>query len=276
MPHNNWRDAVWNIGEATGKITRRQQQLATLAGAELPEHLPRIVAAARLQAMLGTELDLPSTDPCTDMQLEIIAGLETDDRKAVPAPEDSREANAWIRFLRLKQRLEALQSLQVIAGDVVQSRGAADSQPEEVSSIGSDGRIYFKGGAGAGAWPDMVFVRCRKDDNSPAACRLKKVAANQAAHRLRTNSWSKAKQLQLQEFEVTTPLTFNVVEQFATVLDSASDEKPIQVFIETHPEILTGLLVGVCRFCLPRQSLGGKFVPDFVISDVNSMGSCRA
>lgn len=65
MPHNSWSDAVSEIREATGKITRRQQQLATLAGAELPQHLPRIVAAARLQAILAAELDLPSTDPCT-------------------------------------------------------------------------------------------------------------------------------------------------------------------------------------------------------------------
>jgi hypothetical protein len=58
--------------------------------------------------MLGAELGLPSFNPCTDMQLEIISELESGEHRVEPAPEDRREAEAWIRFLRLKKRQRAL------------------------------------------------------------------------------------------------------------------------------------------------------------------------
>jgi hypothetical protein len=151
----------------------------------------------------------------------------------MPAPNDRREAEAWIRFLRLKHRQAALEKLQVNAGDIVRAIEPEVSEPEEVSSIGSDGRIYYKGGSGKGAWPDMVTIQCRKDDNSAAALRFKRAAANLAALRSRANLWSESKQREVQGFDVTaTPLTPDTVEQLEVVIDSARDEKPIQKFMK--------------------------------------------
>jgi hypothetical protein len=46
----------------------------------------------------------------------------------------------------------------------------------------------------------------------------------------------------------------------------------IQVFIEEHPETLAALLGGSDRFVLPRYPLGGRYVPDFLVSDTDSLG----
>ena len=56
------------------------------------------------------------------------------------------------------------------------------------------------------------------------------------------------------------------------VIESAQDERPIQVFIERHPETVAALLGGRDRFVLPRYALGGKYVPDFLVSDTDSLG----
>lgn len=70
---------------------------------------------------------------------------------------------------------------------------------------------------------------------------------------------------------MTSSLSLNDVEQLQTIIESARNEKPIQEFIESCPQILTSLLRGEYRFCLPRQPLG-KYIPDFIVSDVDSLG----
>ena len=174
MPHDSWQDAVADILEATRTITGRQQELAVVAGIDLPIHLPRLVASVRLQTALGAEVGFPavSTAPCSDAQWDLISSLETKDRPTF-LPLNWREANAWIYYLRLKNRQGELEKLQVEAGDIVQVIKPGGGPIEEVSSIGGDGRIYFKGGAGAGAWPDMIVFRCKKHDDSTDARELR-------------------------------------------------------------------------------------------------------
>jgi hypothetical protein len=273
MPHANWRDAVADILIATGQVTPTQHKLAALAGIPLPEGLPRLVAAARLKAALGAELNIEPSIARSDIHDDIIAELQTNEYRVDPPPADGREADAWIRFLRLKRRQGYLEQLQLAAGDVVEVNGSPSLQLVEVSSIGSDGSIYFKGGGGARAWPDVVTVRCRKADASSAATDLRTTAANQAALRSRNTSWSIAKQHELAEYEVEARLTREDVEQLGQVIEAAEDEKPIQQFLESRRQILTALLSGTqFRYCLPRPRLTDKYIPDFLLSDVNSLG----
>ena len=155
-----------------------------------------------------------------------------------------------------------------MAGDVVEVDGM--DQIAEVSSIGSNGRIYFKGNGGA--WPDLVIIRCRKADDTEEARTLKQQAANSAALRARANSWTLAKQTELMRFKVDAPLTVETVEEFQLVIESANDERPIQQFIESIPRPWEPCLGGRDRFVLPRYPLGGKYVPDFLISDIDFLG----
>jgi len=274
MPHENWRGAVTDIRETTGPVTTRQRQLATVAGIELPENLPQLVAKVRLRAALGSELGLPavSDGSCSDAQRDLISRLETEGGP-IFLPLNWQEASAWIYCLSLKQRQQALEQLRVEAGDIVKV-GPDATHINEVSSIGSDGRIYFKGGAGAGAWPDTVVVICRKHDDTAAAREYRREAANRAALRPHASNrwWSDSKQRVLEKFEVQSSLISYDVEQLKKVIQSAKDEKPIQEFLETQPQILTALLGGRHRFFLPRVSLGDKYVADFFIADTDSLG----
>jgi hypothetical protein len=274
MARDHWRDAIADIDETTGPFTGKQKALAAIAGIELPEDLPQLVARLRLQTALARDLGLASrgsrAGECTEGQLELIGKLKGDCDIEVD-PLDWREASAWIYYFTLKARRRALEKSQIEAGDIVEVVGF-EGPLEEVSSIGSDGRIHFKGGAGAGAWPDKVTVQCKRSDESARARELKHKAANQAALRSRASGRSGEKHRELAEFEVKSPLTTEDVEQLREVIEAADDEKPIQEFIESHPQILGTLLGGNIRFCLPRSSLAGKYVPDFLASDVDSLG----
>lgn len=272
MSHDNWRDAVADIRIATGGITPVQRQLASVAGVSLPDGMPKLVAAARLKAALSPELGIEPAIARSDIQDDILAKLETPEVRVSPVPADAREADAWIEFLRLKRRQRYLEELQLIAGDVVEATGSPSLELVEVSSIGGDGSIYFRGGGGARTWPDMVTLRCRRDDSGAAPAELRNTAANQAALRARNKSWSIAKQHALAEYAVDASLTADDVEQFRHVIEAAEDEKPIQQFLESRRQILAALLGGSFRYCLPRPRLTDKYVPDFLISDVNSMG----
>src|SRR5260370_5133223 len=268
MPHDGWRVAIADIHEATGAVTSKQQELARVAGIELPEYLPRLVAGARLQAALSVELGLPLPGPCTDDQQDLINSLEIDGYRAI-TPLDWSDAYAWIYFLRLKKRAQALEELQLQSGDIVEMLAPGGNQFGEVSSIVSTGRLHFTGGAGADAWPDIVVVRCKKNDDSSSALEFKRKAANRAALRSRATRWSESKQQELQEYLICSALSSEDVERLQDVIESAKDEKPIQQFIEACPQILTALLGGRTRFCIPRVSLGGKYT-------WSPMGSCRA
>jgi hypothetical protein len=103
---------------------------------------------------------------------------------------------------------------------------------------------------------------------------LKQVTANQASARSTSRDFSRAKELELRPFKVTTRLTLDVIEQIRNVIDTSKDEKPIQSFIEAHPEILAALMGGRAnsRFVVPRPNFGGKRIPDFLIADVDSRG----
>jgi Domain of unknown function (DUF4263) len=162
--------------------------------------------------------------------------------------------------------------LKLEVGDIVKVTKPLESKVAEVSSIGNTGRIYFRGGGGFGAWPDMVTVQCRKNDNSTKARSLRQKAANEAAHRARTESWSESKERELEEFAVNTVLTNEIVDQFHEVIETADDEKPMQQFIQSYPQVMTALLGGTSRFLLPKSPLGGKYVPDFLVSDTDSLG----
>jgi hypothetical protein len=154
MPRNHWRDAISDIDELTGPFTEKQKALAAIAGIDVPKDLPQLVARLRLQYALAGDLGIPSggvrSSACTEGQLELITKLKGDSDLTVE-PADAREASAWIYYFTLKARRLALEKSQIEAGDIVEVTGS-EGRFEEVSSIGSDGRVHFKGGGGAGAW----------------------------------------------------------------------------------------------------------------------------
>ncbi|MCK1636500.1 DUF4263 domain-containing protein [Bradyrhizobium sp. 157] len=272
MTHDGWADAVENLKRRTRPASEAQKKLAAFAGIRLPTQLPRLVAAARLVAALGDAVGAAESEPIHPVQKQILAGLAKRGFKVDSKPNDRTEANAWISHLRLLVRQASLEKLRLQAGDIVEVNNSAGCFAAEVSSIAETGRVYFKGGNGASAWPDQLKLKCRRDDHSAKALKARAAADNFAAHRARTDTWSESKQRELAEFEVNQSLSLAEIEQLQEVIDDAKDEKAIQDFIESCPQVLTSLLGGKSRFLLSRRSLGGKYIPDFLICDTDSAG----
>ncbi|MEU5908939.1 Shedu anti-phage system protein SduA domain-containing protein [Micromonospora sp. NPDC047527] len=63
-----------------------------------------------------------------------------------------------------------------------------------------------------------------------------------------------------------------LVAEYRAELDRAMDESPMQGFLEKHPAMLVGELGPQCRWVLPRVTLAGKYVPDFLTARLDSTG----
>ena len=78
------------------------------------------------------------------------------------------------------------------------------------------------------------------------------------------------------------PITWHVwrpelTHKFSSVLETASDEKPLQIFFEEYPEaLLTGLVKPHTGWVISRPKLpkpdGGGWIPDFIICEWKSVG----
>jgi hypothetical protein len=150
--------------------------------------------------------------------------------------------------------------------------GTREVEVAEVSSIGSDGRIYFRGGMGRGAWPDEVTIRAKRNDDTEQAAKIRKDEANQRAERAKTARWSIPKDAEVREYAVRSPLTTEDVELLRLAISTAKSERPIQTLVESRPQLLTSFLGGEPRFCIPQVRFGAEFVLDFIIGSVDSIG----
>jgi hypothetical protein len=64
----------------------------------------------------------------------------------------------------------------------------------------------------------------------------------------------------------------DAVAAFSTTLEGATDEKPMQRFLEEHPAMLAGEINALCRWVFPQVRLGGKYVADFLTARIDSTG----
>lgn len=268
MVYETWKDVAEALGRVTGEATDQQLALAERIGLDLPKDTPQLIAQARLRIHLATELGMQRPRPATESQCDWIEELSDENGFAVP--DNSEEAHAWIEHMLLCRRRSALEVLQVEAGDIV---ARPDGSVAEVSSIGENGRVHFKGGMGAGAWPDTLSIVGRRSDDDPAYREGARSARNAASLRRPATEWSLARSADLAEFSVDTPLTVAHIDQFELIVEQASDERPIQAYLQQNPQLLTvSLLGGRDRHCLPQKRLGSEYVPDFMLAEVDSLG----
>lgn len=270
--HPTWRGAVENLRKLTSSVTPKQRSLAVKAGISLPRNLPAIVAGARLRVAYSGELCVDDVRSASYGQLEYLSTLNEKRARDSRVKSDHIEAGAWIQYYLFKRRLDSLKRLRLESGDIVRVEDLSGIRFEEVVSITNDGRVYFRGGHGAREWPDKISVQFRAKDTSKRARILRQSIANKAAERSTVRAWSLVKEMELQRFKVIEPLTSDDLEQFRNVVDLAKEEKPIQIFLESRPQILAALLGGRSRFVVPHPKLGGKRIPDFLIADVDSRG----
>lgn len=269
MSDKTWRAAVKAIDTTIGSPTPKQKKLAAIAGISLPPTLPSIVAAAWIRTALSKEIRFDRLARARYDTVDLIEEMWTGSKTRFTPPNTQEEASAWIEYLYLHKRRSSLKKLRPNEGDVVVTASGAYG---EVSSIGEDGRLYFKGGGGFGAWPDRVTVVARVRDKSAAAEEARKTARNAASTKKPTSSWSVSKHEDLSEFEVIGTIADADVDALETVINTAQDERAIQQYLNAKPHLLATLLQRTPRYVVSQKRLGSEFVTDFVGSDVDSMG----
>jgi len=67
-------------------------------------------------------------------------------------------------------------------------------------------------------------------------------------------------------------ITAQDVEKLISIIENSDKEEDIQAFLASHPTFLTHHLGGSGRYCIPKKNLGGMFIPDFLIANLNSFG----
>jgi hypothetical protein len=146
------------------------------------------------------------------------------------------------------RRREKLADLKLSEGDVVET---VSGDYAEVSSIGQDGRVSFKGGRGFGTWPDLASLVVRGNDSSKVATEARRRAENVAALRISSSGWSMARSQDLRDFAVEHVASEEDITELEDVIARAEDEHPIQKFFEENPHVITLCLGGangsVCR-----------------------------
>ena len=267
-PFRSWREATTALTEASAPATGEQLALADKIGIKITPTTPRVVAAATLRVALEPVIGNHITSAPVERFKEYLASLRHDSDPAIDAA-NGEEASAWIEYLHLVRRREALARLRLCEGDIVKT---PHHEVARVSSIGADGRVYFRGGLGQSSWPDVVEVLARADDHSTAAGSLRKRAADMAAHRRQRARFSAAKAAALADYAVTGIPTIAEIDEFERIVDGAKDERPIQRFLSDHQHMLACLLGDRLRYSVALPRLGSQYVPDFVIAGVDSLG----
>lgn len=78
---------------------------------------------------------------------------------------------------------------------------------------------------------------------------------------------------ELSQYRVAALATDDNLVQLESCVERATDEKPIQEYLEAHPQVLASLLAGSDRYCIPKARLGGRYVPDFLLCYADSVGA---
>lgn len=267
------KDALAAIADRTQPVTERQMILARKLKFALPEKLPCLVAAAWIKRAMAKELFEDPLLP-TGTQQEYLESLKPPLKrlKLALASQDRIEMGAWIEYEELIGRAKALRALRLSEGDIVLVSIGGEGRQAEVHSFGANGKVFFKGGLGSGAWPDRLTVLYRRDDASSNASSARNAVANEVSRQTTARAWSQAREQELSEYKIRKKMTEADLEGLRMVVDAANDESTIQAFLEKCPQVLAALLTGRSRFVIPRPSLAGKYIPDFLLADVDSSG----
>jgi len=135
-----------------------QHRLAVLLTVEISED-SHDVAAAKLLDAVAISLGFEPAEPATDRQRTFVESLGASVEGIT-----KRVASARIGELLLAKNLKAIEDLNLKPGDQVVRIQSFELQGETkvleqefvVSSVQPNGRVFFKGGNGQGAWPTQL------------------------------------------------------------------------------------------------------------------------
>lgn len=270
VTYQSSEEALPVLLDEVGPPTPTQVAVAKAIGVEFAPALPRLVAAAWLRDGLSDALAMAAPSGQSDKQREWLEDLAHDTNVKVPKTRTRAEVEAWIQHCFLLLRIQAHQKLGLERGDLVRRFEDDDDAIDEVSSIDGKGRVWLRGRGGQ-RWPDQLEIVARASECDDEAVQARRIAANRRAASV-TQMLTVARQQELDPFYPTEQATVKDLERLRDVIDSASDERPIQRYLDAHPQLLASILSGSRRYVRSKVRLGGKYETDYMLAEVDSAG----
>lgn len=253
--------------------TIEQLRLARLVDMPLDATTPQPVAAAMLRRHIGDALELPVPDSVTDGVLDYLSDLAGQTNVQIPENiHDRDEADSWVRVLHAVRAADHLEILQPAVGDIVQVYSNGDESLAEVASISADGQLNFRGGHGNRARPHRVGIFARTS-NTDVYASAQYQARQQAAARIKNpQNVGPGKLSELDRWKVAGTPSQAARHALIEALDSANEERPMQVVLEQHPQILSHLVTGHGGSYVVPQVSFKAYVADFLVAGYTSAG----
>lgn len=264
----------WQLIEGlAGAPTDEQIKMAAATGIKVPMNVPAPVAAVIMQdglssvlfRKLGKRVDIP----------EALTELEDDLEVTEPAflrTGATEEVSAWFQARYMLKTARGLRDLKPSEGDVV-SAPSGPSSNRVISSIGEDGRVYFRGRPAGRAWPNNLIMiePTGSPRHAEVAAAVDAVLRNASAY----NSISNERFVALEEYELEKnapePEAVRALEE---LLESGERmEAPFQKLLEMYPALLACTVMGGWKtFVMSQKRLGSEYIPDFLVLGINSVG----
>ncbi|MFD5063828.1 Shedu anti-phage system protein SduA domain-containing protein [Streptomyces sp. NPDC058394] len=268
-----WASVAAQLRRYRSAPTAAQLELAARLDVGLAADTPTAVAAGILRMHLREPLQLRRARECTYGQFSYLRDLAELTGAAVPEEGVDRElADGWISALHAQRVAESLEHWKPEPGEVTVRRGGPGDRFDVISSIADSGRLYCRGGGGQWVWPQHVerIIRVGEQEYTDAVAKAKQQAAlrRKNAHMLGRGALERLNKWRVEDLP-----GLGALRALENVLAQASDERPMQVVLEQHPQILGHLVSGNHRTFVRHQvRFADKFVADFVIGGVTSMG----
>jgi antiviral defense system Shedu protein SduA len=273
MPETDWRKVVAQLRELAARPTVEQLRLARTLDLPVNEETPRPVAAALLRRHLREALELPSPDPVTDGALGYLEDLAGQTSSKVPSRiNDSEEVDAWVEVLHARRAANFLEALKPVPGDIVQVEVKGGERLGEVASISADGQLNFRGGYGYRARPHRVEMVARVSQIDLYKGAHYKARQHAAARITNPQMIGPGQLTELEKWQVSSDPSKTARLALIDALEAAQDERPMQLVLERHPEILAYLVTGHGGAYVVPQVSFHKYVADFLVAGYTSAG----
>ncbi|MFE7578483.1 Shedu anti-phage system protein SduA domain-containing protein [Streptomyces sp. NPDC057521] len=278
MTETNWQLVADALGHLYAGPTAEQHAIADELKFPLAPGTPTPVAAALLRAHLAKPLRLREHPPIDEPEYDYLARVATETSLHVPAPEEigSRDLlDAWLEVAWARRTVHHLERLRPEVGDVaitVRRRKPEEDRYGQISSISLNGQLNFRGGLGRRAWPHTVkrVAKASDADHGELLTRAREEVAAEDQHPERV---TKRELALLDNWKVPRRSSLADCRALQEALDSATEERPMQVVLENHPALLANMITGNHGVWVrPQVRLGDQYVSDFLIASETSAG----
>ncbi len=275
MPETDWIKVVTRLRNLATQPSTEQLRLARKLDLPVKNKTPRPVASALLRRHLREALELSTPTPVTDGAIEYLEDLARQTDSDMPDEiEDREDADAWVVVFHALRAANALDLLRPAPGDIVRIATKDGERFGEVATISADGQLNFRGGYGYRARPHRVEMVARVAEAQASAYKKARYKAQQhaAARVANPQLIGPGKLADLEQWRVSGEPSKAARLALIDALETAQDERPMQLVLEQHPEILAYLVTGHGGAYVVPQVSFHKYVADFLVAGYTSAG----